>query len=199
MFGLRIHPPKPLSKILEPFRDVFDSCWWYLGGHGASLPNPPDAPSPTPFKGGSTAAIEEWKRENAVWLADREKQYAEYNLWVDDINKYRVGIPGWFSRYIDYADRDWAIYYACYSAQFMTPQATLNWLHKFECPQYLWLSDPAKWLLPDEVIAVCRIIDNAYWDIFVRDADWRTTIRNHVGCFENVTCSEFREVDDPGF
>lgn len=195
MFGLRIDSPPKLTKILEPFRDFFDSCWWYLDGHGATLPNPKNAPPPTPLQYESADSVERWKAENAFWLSQMKKQQEEYALWVDDSEKNHVGILGWYSRYMDYADTDWAIYYACHNTQNLTPQATLQWLGAFECPQNIWSSDPANWLLPDEVVTVCRNIDNAYWDVFFRDPSWKITIQNHLRHLENAQFSDFRVIE----
>jgi len=93
-----------------------------------------------------------WRREN-------ERAVAEYSLWVDsDLPSYRVGLPGFFSRYADCVDSSWVKFYVSDAAQlpvhgFDEASGALGW---FEAP-------PA---MPADICLIVRDIDGAYWDLF---------------------------------
>ena len=169
MYGLRIECDQELTQILEPINQVLDDCWWYLGGAGVTLPLYP-----------GNASVEEVKLQSV-----------EYAQWLDDEAGYRVGKPGWFSRYIDYVDSCWELYFVCESSSSEIPRETLDWLDSFE--DRGWFGDAKDWLLPTEVLFVFRDVDHAYLDLFFRDKKYYTMIQEYMQQFDNVKCAPFVE------
>ncbi|HBE70367.1 MAG TPA: hypothetical protein DDW52_19635 [Planctomycetaceae bacterium] len=159
MIGITVEPI-PMCKLFAPIIDAADACWWFLGGYGIQLPPAPDADP------------------NAA-LKHMESQSREYVNWLNDDFGYRVGMPGWFSRYANYADTNWAIYFGCDNATEM-PRLTLDWLDKFTSNGTDWFGDVAGWELPTDVAFVCRNIDDALWHMFTRDAQDHTAVKKHL-------------------
>src|SRR5262245_27319427 len=123
MHGIKVVSLHPLSKLLAPVARELDKSWWYIGGAGASLV-PRDRPRPPPV--GAVADLGKWAHDNAEWLAACQRESDEYARWVDVDAEYRVGIPGWYSRYIDVVDQDWALYFACDGDPGSTLRTTLD-------------------------------------------------------------------------
>lgn len=161
-----------MSRLLEPFHHALDQCWWFLNGHGHTFPAPEGYKGPSPPCFDSYAGYQEWTLDHPEWLAAKNDQVAEYSRWIDDAAGYNVGLPGWYSRYVDFADSDWAIYFACASETDELPRTTLDRLNSFHSQGVNWFDDPSDWSLPQDVVAACRNIDNVYWDLFFADREW---------------------------
>ena len=186
MFGLRIEHPLALTTILSPMQYLLDQCWWYLGGAGVSLPNPEGIKQPPPLTNSSPEGLKQWQIENSEWLLAREEQEKQYSQWIESTSDYRVGLPGWYLRYADYLDTDWAIYFACNSNENQLPRAALDRLHKKSLEGMDWFSNPSSWFLPHDVVAMCRIVDDAYWEIFFSSQNYRTAVQNYLRSIPNA-------------
>lgn len=171
MYGLRIECDQELSEILKPLRKSLDDCWWYLGGAGVQLP----------------------LQQGLASNDELNQQSLDYAQWMDDESGYRVGKPGWFSRYIDYVDMNWALYFACESSSTEIPREILDWLDSFLSKGVSWFGDAKNWPLPPEVVMVCRDVDAAYWDLFFREEALCKSIQEHLQKYENVECAPFVE------
>lgn len=196
MLGVRIHTRRKLSRLLEPLNSALDRCWWYLNGKGVSLGPPSPVATPELPADQSPVGWAKWRAENVDWVSACHGQRDAYDEWVNADASYRVGLPGWFSRYIDCAEMDWAIYYACDGADSL-PRVTLDWIAAFHATGVDWFGDPRDWSLPTGVAAIIRDIDNAYWDIFFRDNSWLIAFRNHLRTFNDVLYEDF-QVEGPG-
>ncbi len=138
--------------MLQPITAFLDGCWWCLGGCGASYGPRYPGKDTTPDQ------LARW-REELARAAD------EYSLWVDfDWPNYRVGIPGFFSRYASGINTDWKIYYASDA-----PQLPVHSFDEVQSKSIGWFEPPPP--LPADICILVRDIDNAYWDLFFRD-DW---------------------------
>lgn len=169
MHGLRIDPAK-LSLLLRPIGDYLDACWWYLNGSGASIPS-----------------------TQAKYVVDNEAAFRDYSSFTSDENGYRVGTPGWFLKYIDWTDTDWAMYMACESSTRDSPKETLDWINTFYSQGVDWFRHAKKWELPKDVVFVCRNIDDAYWDLFFRDKSMMNAVEQYVRSFPEIGCVSFVE------
>jgi hypothetical protein len=179
----------PLSKLLEPLQAALDECWWYLNGYGSTL-IPHSLPAPQPPQDQSPAGWDQWRNENAEWISASAQLDSEYARWIDADASYRVGLPGWYSRYVDVSDHDWAIYFGCEGTTAL-PRSTLDRIDAFHSKGRDYFGDPQNWSLPNDVVAVLRVVDSAYWDVFFKHPDWRTAIQKHLRRFDSVQCEEF--------
>jgi hypothetical protein len=187
---MRIDNSGDLSELLQPLREKLDAARWYLNGYGinfVSLLQEIGGLSPL---GGLTTGTEnelaEWLETNREWLKANEQQMSqaveEYEHWMDDTAGYRVGLPGWFSRYVDYADTCWAGYVVCESANGERPKAALSAVRQSDPA---WEQDPATFTFPEEVIFACKNVDDAWWDFYFRDEVDLRAVREHVECLED--------------
>lgn len=189
MQGLTVRTSASLSQVLRPLQQSLDEAWWYLGGSGVHLPAV-DVPTPALPSDKSPNGIERWKQQNADWLSAVDRQLNEYANWVDDEAGYRVGIPGWYSRYVDVADSCWVIYFACRGTSII-PRQTLELIDAFCEDGDDWFGDASKWQLPDDVLLVCRDVDGAYWDLFFRHDRDADTVRQHLQNMDDTTFNVF--------
>ncbi|QDV69914.1 hypothetical protein Poly24_36320 [Rosistilla carotiformis] len=162
-----------MCELFAPIIETADSCWWFLGGYGIQLPAPPNAEDPS------------------VVLKHMESQSREYANWLNDDFGYRVGKPGWFSRYANYADTNWAMYFGCNNATEI-PTQTLDWLENFTSNGTDWFGDAAQWGLPTDVAFVCRNIDDALWHVFTRDPQHHMAVQQHL-TLQSITFRPFVE------
>lgn len=172
MQGLRIVCDQELSMILAPIQQTLDNCWWYLGGAGVQFP---------------------LHAQNAT-AAELEQQTSDYSRFLDDRSGYRVGKPGWFSRYINYVDTSWELFFACEGSSSVCPRVPLDWLDTFLSKgQVSWFGDVGEWSLPEAVVLVCRNVDDAYWDLFFRDHLSYTLIEQHMQTVSNAACTPIKD------
>lgn len=185
MLGLRIDLSAELSELLEPLLAKFDAAWWYLNGYGMQfekLLNETEGLSPPgALKTGSREELERWLQDNQEWLKANERQMSrvidEYECWMDDSTSFRVGLPGWFSRYVDYAETCWAGYVVCESDDGDPPSEAMSFLRQSDPG---WEQDPATFTFPPEVIFACQNVDDAYWNFYFRDEAELEAVREHV-------------------
>jgi hypothetical protein len=193
MYGLRVVGRLSILKVLEPIQPLLDTCWWYLDGAGIRLPPPRHIDQLSPPQDTTPTGWAKWREENREWLSAIEEQSLEYAMWMDDEAGYRVGLPGWYSRYAEFVDTDWALYFACESPSGGLPRPTLDWLDALHSEGVDWFGDANNWSLPADVVLVWRDVDNAYWDLFFGDQKYCNAIRRHLRQFANVECSPFVE------
>lgn len=168
MKGIRVHGSGKtqeswlhLDWLLRAAAWPLDCCWWYLDGAGCRL----DLPElPKFFRQGNRNDPQMKK-----WHEEDELIRLEHNMWVDSEAAYRVGLPGWFSRYGGAIDGDWALYFAVDHGDGQLPRPILDRVHQMHS-RCDWFDDISAWPLPREVCLVARCIDDAYWDLFFRDA-----------------------------
>ena len=169
MLGLTVNNIH-LEQVLHPVAYHLDNCWWYLGGHGMSFPSvqPPkrvDVPKGTkPLEGLAQFDPVDWQR----YLDDTSAASREYANWLidPDLAKYRVGKPGFFSRYVAGMDGGWAMY-AASDAPDLPLSSFDQFANHFERH---WFTEPPEGL-PDDICLITRDVDAAYLDLFFRD-DW---------------------------
>jgi hypothetical protein len=173
-----------LDRVLAPVAHHLDRCWWYLGGAGMSFPhvrkpNPLADPetnkpqgrqdrrrarrqamqSPSP---GPRFDPEDWQR----YLDESRAAGEEYARWLDDSCTYRVGKPGFFSRYAAGMDSNWQTYYASDSNE-LRPSSFDEVSRRFDG---VWF-DPPPGDLPPDICLITRDVDAGYLDLFFRD-EW---------------------------
>jgi hypothetical protein len=150
-----------LEQTLAAIAAHLDQCWWYLGGAGMSFPwiRPPRRSDDSGLKFDPV----DWDR----YLRENEAAAREYGRWLDnDSAAYRVGKPGFFSRYSAGMEGDWKIYYASDAAAI--PLSSFDEAAgRFDG---VWF-DPPPDDLPADICLITRDIDHAYLDLFFRD-DW---------------------------
>jgi hypothetical protein len=152
-----------LGDLLKPIEAFLDGCWWCLGGSGAKWLG-----TTYPGNAASEAEVTRW-REKCRRAAE------EYSLWVDDaLPNYRVGIPGFFSRYGNAIETDWQIYYASDAAEL-----PVNSFDETLGKRIGWFEAPPE--LPADICLLVRDIDNAYWDLFFRDEWAYDAVKGHLG------------------
>jgi hypothetical protein len=139
--------------VLTPAIPQLDTCWWYLGGAGASL---------GPTVSGKRPLTE---KRFATMHEEYQRAADEYALWVDtDLAKYGIGIPGFFSRYGSAIQSNWVRYFASDAAE-----APVTSFDQVEALRIGWFDPPPP--LPNDICLYVRDIDSAYWDLFFRD-EW---------------------------
>lgn len=114
----------------------------------------------------------------------------EYECWMDDSAGFRVRLPGWFSRYVDYADTCWAGYVACERSGDEPPESALAAVCRSD-PE--WHENPVRFTFPAEVIFACKNVDDAYWDFFFRDEEDLEAVRKHI---EQLDDAEWSTLSD---
>ncbi len=119
------------------------------------------------------------------------REHDDYERLTDGSAGYQVGKPGWFRRFIDKADTDWAVYVACECSSDEMPRASLNQIDSYLHKGIDWLGDVGKWHLPSDVLLVCRDVDNAWWDLFFRDESLAKVIQNHLQRFPSIASRPF--------
>ena len=159
-----------LHRVLEPIAYQLDYCWWYLGGHGMNFPSvvPPkrvDVPKGAKVPEGIAPwDPADWQR----YVEESDAASREYARWLSDpdVADYRVGKPGFFSRYSTGLEGGWAMY--CASDAGELPLSSFDqFASRFE--RY-WFAEPPEGL-PDDICLITRDVDAAYLDLFFRD-EW---------------------------
>ena len=115
----------------------------------------------------------------------------DYERLTDMSSGYQVGKPGWFRRFIDQANTDWAVYIACECSSEEMPRTSLDQIDSYLDAGVDWLGDVGKWPLPSDVLLVCRDVDDAWWDLFFRDEPLTKVIYNHLQRFPDIDCRAF--------
>jgi hypothetical protein len=158
-----------LNDVLKPAEAYLDGCWWYIGGAGMQFPSvrtPKRAPVDSKSKKPPVPPFDavDWER----YLNESKAAREEYANWLvsDDIVKYRVGKPGFFSRYIAGIDGNWAMYCASDA-----PELRPTSFDEFESRFKRHWFDPPPENLPDDICLIARDVDAAYLDLFFRD-EW---------------------------
>jgi hypothetical protein len=167
-----------LARVLVPVAHYLDHCWWYLGGTGMSFPGIRLPRTIGDVESERTDVSRDARQRSPALEAPRfdpgdlqryreetRAASAEYANWVDASRGYRVGKPGFFSRYAAGMDGGWQTYYVSDSAE--------QWPVSFGCMakrfDTVWFEAPVD--VPPDVCLVTRDVDSAYLDLFFRD-EW---------------------------
>jgi hypothetical protein len=100
------------------------------------------------------------------YLAESRGASDEYARWLDGRCEYRVGKPGFFSRYGAGMEGDWKMYFVS-DAPDLQPTSFDDAVSRFD---RVWFGEPPA-DLPADICLITRDIDHAYLDLFFRD-EW---------------------------
>jgi hypothetical protein len=211
--GSRDIPWTDLRWVLQPIAAHVDQCWWYLGGAGTNIysllpPLPEQNLPPFPPKIQSNqseearndheSALKVWKealkaaveKENKIKSESLEAVVNEYSRWINDECGYRVGIPGWFSRYAGIVDVDWNCYLASDDNSGRLPRTTMNRIDESHGYFLNWSQNSKEINLPQDICIICNIMDCALWEIIFRDEWMHQAVRSHLLIQEGISLED---------